>query len=253
MFGIIYRATNLINNKIYIGKTKQELSRRISNHYGHLKDQTYFHKALAKYNKEDWKWDIIDFADNEKELNEKECYWIKQYNSTNEKIGYNLTKGGDSAPLMTKEDYDRARQTRISNRFSDEELQFQHQKIISKRKRHRAVRCLDTNQIFVDPIQAAQFLISQNDKLDFYNTVNAIRKCARGETKTARGYHWEYLSEEEAKAFSPNSVCLLETGEIFRSITQAAQLKHQSAVNIRKCCTGEIENNAGYHWIWLNK
>ena len=109
MFGIIYRATNLINNKIYIGKTEQELSRRISNHYGHLKDQTYLHKALAKYNKEDWKWDIIDFADSEEELNEKECYWIKQYNSTKEKIGYNLTNGGDSAPLMTKEDYDRAR------------------------------------------------------------------------------------------------------------------------------------------------
>lgn len=40
--------------------------------------------------------ELIDTANTTKELNEKEIYWIKEYNSTDHSIGYNLTDGGDS-------------------------------------------------------------------------------------------------------------------------------------------------------------
>lgn len=56
MLGFIYCAKNLINNKIYIGQTTTSLKRRISGHYhsANTNDKLYFHKALRKYNKEDF-------------------------------------------------------------------------------------------------------------------------------------------------------------------------------------------------------
>ena len=253
MFGIIYLATNLINNKIYVGQTKRSLEIRITDHYNHIFDNTYFHKALKKYDKKDWKWEIIDSADTLEELNDKEIFWIDKLNSMNPKVGYNRTRGGDGYPEMDKINYDKSRETRISKHYTSEELEAKEKKYITRKMRHKAVRCIETNQIFIDPIQAAFALFSQKDNFNLDNTANAIRKCARGDTKTARGYHWEYLAEEDARIFSPNCVCLIDTGEIFRSIQQAAALKHQSTINIRRCCNGEIEDNAGYHWKWLNK
>lgn len=91
---IVYKATNLINNKIYIGITTQKFDKRRRCHYA-SKDNSRFHKSLQKYKKEDFKWEIIDTALSIDELKEKEIYWINFYNSYNFAHGYNSTLGGD--------------------------------------------------------------------------------------------------------------------------------------------------------------
>lgn len=101
---IIYKVTNLINNKIYIGQTKYSADYRLHKHLSEAiyekthnnRTITYFHNALLKYGIENFKIEIIDTANNIEELNQKEVYWIKQYNSTNKNIGYNLMEGGKS-------------------------------------------------------------------------------------------------------------------------------------------------------------
>lgn len=93
--GIIYKFTNKINNKIYIGQTTQTLEQRIKKHLQQLDDETYFHRALKKYGINNFDIEIIEKNIPLNELDKREIYWIKIYNSyyTSNK-GYNLTKGG---------------------------------------------------------------------------------------------------------------------------------------------------------------
>lgn len=100
---IIYKATNLINNKIYIGQTRESLDVRIGKHIRSAKSEQnrgltsiYFHNALLKYGVENFKWEIIDTATTDEELNEKEIYWIAAYDAMNKEIGYNEASGGKS-------------------------------------------------------------------------------------------------------------------------------------------------------------
>lgn len=95
--GIIYKATNMIDGKVYIGLTTKTLELRKSQHllatkYEESKSK-YFYSAINKHKQENFSWEIIDKSDNIDELNKKEVYWIKYYNSYGEG-GYNLTRGG---------------------------------------------------------------------------------------------------------------------------------------------------------------
>lgn len=97
---VIYKITNLINHKIYIGQTI-EYEERIRHHKqtafrenSKEKDRPLY-RAIRKYGLDNFKFEIIDKADSIEELNEKEIYYINKYDSCvdNEK-GYNLDKGG---------------------------------------------------------------------------------------------------------------------------------------------------------------
>ncbi|MCK4815592.1 GIY-YIG nuclease family protein [bacterium] len=95
---IIYKVTNIITNKVYIGQTIQKLHARRSDHIRKAikyNSKIYFHNALRKYGIDNFKWEIIDISDNVEKLYNKEKYWIKYFNSTNKNIGYNMTTGGD--------------------------------------------------------------------------------------------------------------------------------------------------------------
>lgn len=92
---IIYKVTNLINNKIYIGQTKHTLHKRKKEHQKKTKNfRGVFKQALNKYGFENFKWEVIEFCNNIDELNEREIFWIDYYDSINKEKGYNLIKGG---------------------------------------------------------------------------------------------------------------------------------------------------------------
>lgn len=93
--GIIYKYTNLLNKKVYIGQTTTTLEQRHKKHLSQLNDNTYFHRAIKKYGIDNFSWEIIEESIPLEALDEREKYWIKFYNSyyTSGK-GYNLTKGG---------------------------------------------------------------------------------------------------------------------------------------------------------------
>jgi GIY-YIG catalytic domain. len=92
---IIYKATNKVNGKIYIGQTIKTLDRRIK---GHINDSrnggNRFKNAIKKYGRENFKWEVIEECQTIEQLNEREEYWIRELNSTNIEIGYNMKNGG---------------------------------------------------------------------------------------------------------------------------------------------------------------
>lgn len=95
VYGYIYKITNLVNKKIYIGQAI-DIQQRWWGHLNCAKKQvnTVLYKAIRKYGAANFIIEQIDTANTKEELNNKEIYWIRKLNSTNDEIGYNLTAGG---------------------------------------------------------------------------------------------------------------------------------------------------------------
>ena len=92
---IVYKITNIKNNKVYIGQTKETLKQRFSRHMGYqaLEHDTKFYRAVRKYGKESFIIEQIDTAFNQDELDEKEVYWIRYYNAVEDGYNSNDHKG----------------------------------------------------------------------------------------------------------------------------------------------------------------
>lgn len=85
----VYKIINLINNKIYIGRSNNIFA-RINSHKISSKKANYpLYKAIRKYGIENFGYEIIEYC-NLEETSEKELYWIYFFNSSNKFIGYNL-------------------------------------------------------------------------------------------------------------------------------------------------------------------
>ena len=78
---IIYKATNILNNKSYIGQTKFNLPSRKKSHFIEAnRDNLPFHNALLKY-KDLFIWEVLIECKTKNELDEMEFHYIKQYNT----------------------------------------------------------------------------------------------------------------------------------------------------------------------------
>jgi hypothetical protein len=103
----IYKITNTKNNKIYIGKTKNNIKIRWRWHINssrNIKNQTHISRTIRKYGVDKFKIEKIDEANSLEELKTKEFKWIAFYDSTNKKIGYNIQSGDENDNLLVHED-----------------------------------------------------------------------------------------------------------------------------------------------------
>lgn len=97
MKGKIYKITNLVNGKIYIGQTIVPIEQRFQKHCWGTSDKDSYHKnmaikqAIRKYGKNNFRIDLVENCDIS-QLDEREIYWINYYDSYNN--GYNCTLGG---------------------------------------------------------------------------------------------------------------------------------------------------------------
>src|ERR1700681_3422802 len=94
----VYKITNLINEKIYVGKTS-DVDKRWEEHLKVARTQEkkayhYLHKSINKYGSENFKIEIIEDNLFEEQSFEREKFWIRELGSNNSSIGMNLTIGG---------------------------------------------------------------------------------------------------------------------------------------------------------------
>ena len=84
---VIYKATNKINDKVYIGQTRCNLKKRMYEHHQdakHHRDKCWrFCHAIRKYGFDNFRWEIIYESNNKDDINEKEEFYINQYDSKN--------------------------------------------------------------------------------------------------------------------------------------------------------------------------
>ena len=96
MYGYIYRTTNLINGKMYIGQKKSEVF--LDDKYlgsGHV-----ILKAIKKYGKENFQIELLEWAQDQKDLDTKEILWIEKYNANTSDDYYNISRGGQGGQIV---------------------------------------------------------------------------------------------------------------------------------------------------------
>ena len=100
----IYKITNQVNGKVYIGQSvhiKQRWNQHRSAAFNPNDKEynKYFYYSIRKYGLKNFTFEVIEECKQE-ELNEKEIYWIKYYDSTNKEKGYNVLSGGNQGGFI---------------------------------------------------------------------------------------------------------------------------------------------------------
>ena len=120
--GKIYKITNKVNDKVYIGQTIQTLKKRFNGHCCYSKSDRstnmYIKRAIHKYGRDNFSIELIEECLLE-ELNDKEKYWIAYYDSYNN--GYNLTEGGQDSNVFS---LNRLESTIDIKKFQDYIIEF---------------------------------------------------------------------------------------------------------------------------------
>ncbi len=200
----IYKITNDVNEKIYIGKTEYSIEKRFKEHcrdaFKERNEKRPLYAAMRKYGIEHFFIEEIEKTSNPEE---RECYWIEYYGSF--KYGYNATLGGDGRHYK---DYDLVVSlynegktvTEISkilnydsktcrNALDRANIQSSDRKKRADQNKYQPIIQLDkdTNEI----IQIFPSIKAAYDSLGKQHSGHIASVC-KGERKTAYGYKWKY-------------------------------------------------------------
>jgi len=210
---IIYKTTNLVNGKFYIGKDTKNCKT-------YLGSGKLLQKALKKYGRSNFTKETLQVCSTLDELNKAEVYWIRLLNARNKTLAYNIAEGGDGGNLRTgivpwnsgkTGIYSENTLIKMRRPKSDEYKRKMREYI--KTKEH----CLNISKSKIGKAQPTKwkcvFQYSQDNKLlRMFHTVTEaadslgisrsnIKKCTDGKIKHCGGYKWSYslLMSEYAK------------------------------------------------------
>ena len=211
----IYKITNDINNKIYIGKTNFSIEKRWKEHLKTYKRESIekrpLYNAMNKYGIEHFHIEQIEETDNPEE---REKYWIEYYGSF--KNGYNATIGGDGKPYIDydlvvatykelKSIIDTAKKLNICEDSVKNILESKKEKIYSseeviKNKYGKSVNMFDLKDNYIQTFsslrEAGQFLIDNNLSKCKLSTIRQhISEVCKGKRKTAAKFKWKFVDE----------------------------------------------------------
>ena len=106
----IYKITNKVNNKIYVGKTIKTLDQRLHQHFqealrwknnnNKYNYNSKLYPAIVKYGKDNFEISLLAEFDDNINLEEMEIFYIKELNALDDNIGYNISPGGKGGPLF---------------------------------------------------------------------------------------------------------------------------------------------------------
>lgn len=211
----IYKIENLINHKIYIGQSI-EIEKRWQKHLN-AKDNFVIHKALQKYGKENFSFQIIEECDL-LDLDNKEQYWINYYNSLIPN-GYNMILGGSNGAGFAK---------------GKKVLQY------------------TLDGVFIKEYNSANQASNQTGVCH-----SDICKCCRGDAPRAGEYQWKYSGDDKEikpiKVRTDFSVLQIDknTDEIikeFSSLKEASEQTHIAKSIICRVCNGKGKTAGGFKW-----
>lgn len=213
----IYKITNLLNQKSYIGQSIN-IEQRIKKHIS-SKDKYPIHEALRKYPLENFEFSVLEECPKEL-LNEREEYWISYYDSY--KNGYNCTAGGDNVSDTCKKP---VKQYDLSgNYIQTYESQFEAARNVGTDARYISNCCLQKN-----------------------NTAKGYQWCFVGDENSIQINPKDYAGNLKISVnqFSLEGKFI----QTFLSIADAENfLNKNCGKEIVKCCKKELQSAANYQW-----
>lgn len=221
----IYKITNLINGKVYIGQSIN-IEQRIRQHKCVSQKENksaYFalYRAIKKYGFDNFNFEVIEECSKEK-LDEREIYWISHYHSTVNENGYNMTFGGTNAV----------------NKF------------------YRTVVQMDS--ITGEELNKYPTLSEASRAVN--GSVNSIRGCCLGKFKTSYGYAWKY-EDDDTYVFVPKSYTYKrkvkqidrktkEVIAVYDSAMEAAQAQNRPNGESTICSVCLKRKPSAYGYLW---
>lgn len=275
----IYKITNKINGKVYIGQSL-DIEYRWKRHLW-ASDNCAIHLAMRKYGNNNFSFEVLEECD-KSILNEREQYWITYYNSIVPN-GYNMTQGGSGSLRRKVQCFDE--QGQFVKEYSSiieaaQENNINPAKIVSC--------CRDSSRYFVGNYQwkyseddrkitpkkkQTSHTIYQFDKngllLNKYSSIteaarvnncdkSKICACCNGRQKTAYGYQWSYKNtcDQVDNKNRPRQVGQYSlSGELiatFPTITKAAKAVGGTAGGVGAVCTGHSKTCKGYIFKYID-
>lgn len=249
----IYQITNLITGDFYIGQTIN-FENRIKAHK--RVPPPKMRDDIKKYGWDNFKFEVIEECERGN-LTERERYYIKTLNPAYNILpfGYEIseeTRRKISQANLGKEVSAETRE-KISKAKKGKKFSPEHRAKIKKRMQATAVElfakavvCVETQEVFASMIDAAQKLGIKPQNLT---------AALHGRQKTAGGYTWKYADEvlnlsDDVHLSEVNRklIVCVETGEIFQSITKAADAKGTTMKGISNVLHGKAITSGGFHW-----
>lgn len=263
----IYKITNNINGKSYIGQSINILQRWKA-HKNKFKTEEYpLYRAMRKYGIENFSFEIIEEC-SEKDLNEREIYWIKFFQSFGEK-GYNLTRGGEG-----QRHYDIEKVINIYNKNKNV-LQTArdigchpttvqtiiHSFGIYGGRTNKPVEKIDPKTLQVlETYDSTQEAGIKNNL-----SATAVSQAASGKSVSSGGFYWRYVDDKE-KVFKPiikswkrkvlqmdkNSNVLKEYSSLSDAARALGKTPSSATPSINAVCRGRKNSAYGYKWAYAD-
>lgn len=201
----IYKISNDINQKLYIGKTEFSIDKRWKEHCNDAlknhNEKRPLYLAMQKYGIEHFTIELIEETDNPEE---REQFWIQYYNSYHD--GYNATLGGDGKKFLNYNQIYQLWQQGLLVEDISSQLNYdrgQVGKILTELGISTQMKRKRAKQIISHPV--AQIDKNNNNILAIYNSVaeaeRAMSQKSRGhigsvcvgKRLSAYGYKWKYV------------------------------------------------------------
>lgn len=241
----IYKYTNLINGKVYIGQTKSSLNRRSQKDGRNYQGCRHFYNAIQKYGWENFVPEIL--ADNltSDEANTLEIYYIDKYDSTNRQKGYNISFGGDNATMS--EESKRIISQKAKERYVDKTKNPMY----GKKHSSDSLQKMSNNKI------------GENNPM-YGKHLSEEAKRKQRETYERNGsthaYEWtddmrkqkSIQQKELCKTYICKVVKCVEDDLIFDSVTKAALYYNVSTSTLSGHLRGNQHTCKGKHFTYVN-
>lgn len=258
----IYKYTNKVNGKVYIGRTCQSLVRRAEKDGRGYRGCPHFWGAIQKYGWENFEGIILEDNLTDDEATEKETYYIRKYNSNNIEIGYNLTDSSQNYSLETRE---RMGAHNKGRKFSEERRQKLIQANKGRKLSQETRRKISENHADVSGENNPMWEKHRSEEVK-----EKLRRAHLGEIcdegvrrklseKNKGKIPWNKgikLTKEQKKNMKkPNcankkGVVCIETGVCYESLECASKSTGVNPCSISYVCRGLSKTAGGYRWKW---
>ena len=250
----VYKHTSP-SGKVYIGITSIDPAKRWKQGYSHNK---HFSMAIKKYGWENIKSEIIASGLTKNEACEMEIFLIKQYKSTDQNLGYNISTGGEcgrAGATFSLESREKMRQSKLGRKLSAEQCRK-----ISERGKGRVVS-LETRE----KIRSANTGRKHTEEEKLKMSIKATGRKQSDETKAKRRkmmagennhfYGKKHTEAAKSKVSEKNSkkVVCLETGEVFKSAVFASHCLGLNSSAVSGSINGKSKSAGGFHWKYLEE
>lgn len=209
----IYKITNKINGKIYIGQTIKKIEYRWSGHCWNQSGCTYLKHAIQKYGRENFTIEEIDGANSQSELNYLEKHYMYKFDSLAPN-GYNLIEGG-------MERHHRDSIVRMSKKVVD----------------------IKTNKIW-DTVKDCAEELNIN-----YDSLRNMLNGANCNSTNLRYLGQEELVKKHKRNKYFRKIINTETGCIYNSLTEACDKEGINYPTLSRCLSGSRKNNTSLKYL----